>query len=78
MRPFVPSSWEYNDRGTVVIESESVPGLQYFVGLKSLKCSCPHARKGHICKHARWVAGNRDWIVAGKQGGLFASEGGAL
>ncbi|MCK9521338.1 MAG: hypothetical protein M0R74_20285 [Dehalococcoidia bacterium] len=69
---FVPSSWQYNGQGTVLVESESVPGQNYFVGLRSLKCSCPHAMKGHLCKHGRWVAENRNTIIEQGKGGLFS------
>ena len=72
MRLFTPSSWNVLNSGTVRIESESIPGVFYFVGLKSLKCSCPSAISGHICKHGRWVANNRQLIATQKQGGLFS------
>jgi hypothetical protein len=67
---FVPSSWKLLD-GTVQVESESVPGRYYFVGVKSLKCSCPHALNGHVCKHARWVHNNKATILALGKGGIF-------
>jgi len=74
MRPFVPSSWKRIGPETVQIESESVPGQFYFVGIKSLKCSCPHALNGHLCKHALWVYQNRKLILAQGEGGLFYNK----
>jgi len=74
MKVFVPSSWKLMGPGTVQIESESIPGQFYFVGIKSLKCSCPHALSGHLCKHARWVYENKKLILAQGEGGLFYSK----
>jgi len=75
MRPFVPSSWELLENGvTVSIESESLPGQFYFVGLKSLKCSCPSARNGRVCKHARWVYEHRAEILSRETSGLFSEN----
>jgi hypothetical protein len=71
MATFTPSSWKLIKPGTVAIESESVPGKFYYVGIKSLKCSCPHATQGHVCKHARWVLENKKLIFAKSEGGLF-------
>jgi len=77
MKIFIPSFWQLvEDRGTVIIASESDPHKQYYVGLRSLKCSCPQAAKGHICKHARWVHSHKEKILHEKQGGLFAFYGG--
>lgn len=76
MRPFIPSHWELLEgRGTVAVASESDPHRQYFVGLRTLKCSCPQARLGHICKHGRWVHANRTQILTQKKGGFMAPGG---
>ena len=71
MRVFIPNSWQLLNKGTVKVESESVPGKFYYVGLKSLKCSCPSALKGFFCKHMQWVHMNKKMILEEGKGGLL-------